>query len=306
MSIELFRTPVVELKDKDGTVALKDLEKVRNIEKYLSGAVAVMGETFTKGGAAKRADAYARAADMSEFKKDADHTLQMMGKVEKTLGKAAEKYDVGTKVAYALGGAERARAYVLGAAAAVAGVMGAHGAEPMMAASLILGAGAFCTYIDSYTPAGKAEDKIELHEYTQIKHAQIALKKMKKALTGEPSYMERVGKLFADGYGNPGGMVTVPYSKEAPAPQSENKTEGKTSYWDQVKKLIAEGYGNPGGMVTVPYSKDETKREAVTPESKKAPKKSSYKEEVAELYAKFGGPSGGFVHNALANKKRDR
>ena len=90
-------------------------------------------------GAAKRADAYVRAADMSEFKEDADHTLQMMGKVEKTLDKATKMYGVGTKVAYALGGTERARACVMGAAAAVAGVMGAHGAEPMMAASLILG-----------------------------------------------------------------------------------------------------------------------------------------------------------------------
>lgn len=306
MSIELFQTSAKELQGKDGEVVLKDLDKVRNIEKYLSGAVSAMGGAATAYGAAKKATAYAREADLSEFKKDTDHTLKMMGKVENTLKEAASSYDTKTKIAYALGGAERMRAVVLGAASAVAGVAGANGAEPMMAASLILGAGAFCTYVDSFTPDGKSENKQDLREYTQIKHAQIALKKMKKALTGEPTYMEQVGKLFADGYGNPGGMVTVPPSKDAPAPSKEKKTDGKPSYWQEVKRLIAEGYGNPGGMVTVPMSKDEVKTDTTQKNAENKGKASSYKEEVTKLYANFGNPSGGFVHNALADKKRSR
>lgn len=306
MSIELFQTSAKELQGKDGEVVLKDLDKVRNIEKYLSGAVSAMGGAATAYGAAKKATAYAREADLSEFKKDTDHTLKMMGKVENTLKEAASSYDTKTKIAYALGGAERMRAVVLGAASAVAGVAGANGAEPMMAASLILGAGAFCTYVDSFTPDGKSENKQDLREYTQIKHAQIALKKMKKALTGEPTYMEQVGKLFADGYGNPGGMVTVPPSKDAPAPSKEKKTDGKPSYWQEVKRLIAEGYGNPGGMVTVPMSKDEVKTDTTQKPAENKGKASSYKEEVTKLYANFGNPSGGFVHNALADKKRSR
>lgn len=348
MSIELFQTSAKELQGKDGEVVLKDLDKVRNIEKYLSGAVSAMGGAATAYGAAKKAAAYAREADLSEFKKDTDHTLKMMGKVENTLKEAASSYDTKTKIAYALGGAERMRAVVLGAASAVAGVAGANGAEPMMAASLILGAGAFCTYVDSFTPDGKSENKQDLREYTQIKHAQIALKKMKKALTGEPTYMEQVGKLFADGYGNPGGMVTVPPSKDvrapseekkadgkssywqevkklfadgygnpggmvtvppskdAPAPSKEKKTDGKPSYWQEVKRLIAEGYGNPGGMVTVPMSKDEVKTDTTQKPAENKGKASSYKEEVTKLYANFGNPSGGFVHNALADKKRSR
>lgn len=306
MSIELFQTSAKELQGKDGEVVLKDLDKVRNIEKYLSGAVSAMGGAATAYGAAKKAAAYAREADLSEFKKDTDHTLKMMGKVENTLKEAASSYDTKTKIAYALGGAERMRAVVLGAASAVAGVAGANGAEPMMAASLILGAGAFCTYVDSFTPDGKSENKQDLREYTQIKHAQIALKKMKKALTGEPTYMEQVGKLFADGYGNPGGMVTVPPSKDAPAPSKEKKTDGKPSYWQEVKRLIAEGYGNPGGMVTVPMSKDEVKTNTTQKPAENKGKASSYKEEVTKLYANFGNPSGGFVHNALADKKRSR
>ncbi len=306
MSIELFQTSAKELQGKDGEVVLKDLDKVRNIEKYLSGAVSAMGGAATAYGAAKKATAYAREADLSEFKKDTDHTLKMMGKVENTLKEAASSYDTKTKIAYALGGAERMRAVVLGAASAVAGVAGANGAEPMMAASLILGAGAFCTYVDSFTPDGKSENKQDLREYTQIKHAQIALKKMKKALTGEPTYMEQVGKLFADGYGNPGGMVTVPPSKDAPAPSKEKKTDGKPSYWQEVKRLIAEGYGNPGGMVTVPMSKDEVKTDTTQKTAENKGKASSYKEEVTKLYANFGNPSGGFVHNALADKKRSR
>ena len=306
MSIELFQTSAKELQGKDGEVVLKDLDKVRNIEKYLSGAVSAMGGAATAYGAAKKAAAYAREADLSEFKKDTDHTLKMMGKVENTLKEAASSYDTKTKIAYALGGAERMRAVVLGAASAVAGVAGANGAEPMMAASLILGAGAFCTYVDSFTPDGKSENKQDLREYTQIKHAQIALKKMKKALTGEPTYMEQVGKLFADGYGNPGGMVTVPPSKDAPVPSKEKKTDGKPSYWQEVKRLIAEGYGNPGGMVTVPMSKDEVKTNTTQKPAENKGKASSYKEEVTKLYANFGNPSGGFVHNALADKKRSR
>lgn len=306
MSIELFQTSAKELQGKDGEVVLKDLDKVRNIEKYLSGAVSAMGGAATAYGAAKKAAAYAREADLSEFKKDTDHTLKMMGKVENTLKEAASSYDTKTKIAYALGGAERMRAVVLGAASAVAGVAGANGAEPMMAASLILGAGAFCTYVDSFTPDGKSENKQDLREYTQIKHAQIALKKMKKALTGEPTYMEQVGKLFADGYGNPGGMVTVPPSKDAPAPSKEKKAAAKPSYWQEVKRLIAEGYGNPGGMVTVPMSKDEVKTDTTQKTAENKGKASSYKEEVTKLYANFGNPSGGFVHNALADKKRSR
>lgn len=306
MSIELFQTSAKELQGKDGEVVLKDLDKVRNIEKYLSGAVLAMGGAATAYGAAKKAEAYAREADLSEFKKDTDHTLKMMGKVENTLKEAASSYDTKTKIAYALGGAERMRAMMLGAASVVAGVAGANGAEPMMAASLVLGAGAFCTYVDSFTPDGKSENKQDLREYTQIKHAQIALKKMKKALTGEPTYMEQVGKLFADGYGNPGGMVTVPPSKDAPAPSKEKKTDGKPSYWQEVKRLIAEGYGNPGGMVTVPMSKDEVKTDTTQKTAENKGKASSYKEEVTKLYANFGNPSGGFVHNALADKKRSR
>ncbi len=306
MPIELFQTSAKEFQGKDGDVSLKDLDKVRNIEKYLSGAVAAMGGASTAYGASKRAASYARKADLSEFKKDTDHTLKMMGKVENKLKEAASSYDTKTKVAYALGGAERMRAVMLGAASVVAGVAGANGAEPMMAASLVLGAGAFCTYVDSFTADGKSENKQDLREYTQIKHAQIALKKMKKALTGEPTYMEQVGKLFADGYGNPGGMVTVPPSKEVRAPSEEKKTEGKSSYWQEVKRLIAEGYGNPGGMVTVPMSKDEVKADAAPKPAENKGKASSYKEEVTKLYANFGNPSGGFVHNALAGKKRSR
>lgn len=47
-------------------------------------------------------------------------------------------------------------------------------------------------------------------EYTRIKQTQLALKKLKKVLLkdGKPSYKDEVNKLFAAGYGNPGGVIT--------------------------------------------------------------------------------------------------
>ena len=53
-------------------------------------------------------------------------------------------------------------------------------------------------------------------------------------------------------------------------------------------------------------SQDEVKADAAPKPAENKGKASSYKEEVTKLYANFGNPSGGFVHNALAGKKRSR
>lgn len=129
-----------------------------------------------------------------------------------------------------------------------------------------------------------------------------------EAETAEPkkegkSYGEQAGELFAAGYGNPGGFVTVPMTEQSVAAQTQQpaaeKPEEKTksSYMDEVRKLMADGYGNPGGFVTVP---ETPKPAAPEPEKGKEAvagtvKKEEYKNEVAKLFAAGAGNPGGMI-----------
>lgn len=64
----------------------------------------------------------------------------------------------------------------------------------------------FYKILDSKTEAG--EKKVT--EYRTLKHAQLALKQLKKQILvqRDGSYKEQVQKLFAAGIGNPGGVIT--------------------------------------------------------------------------------------------------
>lgn len=77
-------------------------------------------------------------------------------------------------------------------------------------------------------------------------------------------YAQQVAKLFADGYGNPGGIVTVPETPKAPAAAGQVKAQAapsveeagnvpakKEEYKYDVARMMASGAGNPGGMITV-------------------------------------------------------
>ena len=63
--------------------------------------------------------------------------------------------------------------------------------------------------------------------------------------------------MFSAGFGNPGGMITVPQEskteseKTSAAEKPAEQKEKKTSYKEEINKLYASGAGNPGGMITV-------------------------------------------------------
>lgn len=60
--------------------------------------------------------------------------------------------------------------------------------------------------------AKSPEEQKEIDNYIDIKHSQLALKQLKKAIQEKngTSYKQQVQQLFAAGYGNPGGMITTP------------------------------------------------------------------------------------------------
>lgn len=58
--------------------------------------------------------------------------------------------------------------------------------------------------------AKNATEQKQIDDYIAVKHSQLALKQLKKAIKKEQgrSYKQQVQQLFASGLGNPGGMIT--------------------------------------------------------------------------------------------------
>lgn len=58
--------------------------------------------------------------------------------------------------------------------------------------------------------AKDAAEQKQIDDYIAVKHSQLALKQLKKAIQKEQgtSYKQQVQQLFASGLGNPGGMIT--------------------------------------------------------------------------------------------------
>lgn len=187
-------------------ISLSDIQAATKVGLYLAGAVEAMGKTSSKREASKAADKY--LADHPLKTTDKEATLKVIDNLEKNYKAEAKSADLKTKIQYALGGREATKAVMLGAASVVSGVMAAKGADPMGAVSLMLMAGAMGSAEAALL--GKDENKSEkLKAYTEVKHAQIALKKLKKSLDPKPSYKDEVRALYASGLGNPGGMVTA-------------------------------------------------------------------------------------------------
>lgn len=187
-------------------ISLSDIQAATKVGLYLAGAVEAMGKTSSKREASKAADKY--LADHPLKTTDKEATLKVVDNLEKNYKAEAKSADLKTKIQYALGGREATKALMLGAASVVSGVMAAKGADPMGAVSLMLMAGAMGSAEAALL--GKDENKSEkLKAYTEVKHAQIALKKLKKSLDPKPSYKDEVRALYASGLGNPGGMVTA-------------------------------------------------------------------------------------------------
>ena len=186
-------------------ISLSDIQAATKVGLYLAGAVEAMGKTSSKREASKAADKY--LADHPLKTTDKEATLKVVDNLEKNYKAEAKSADLKTKIQYALGGREATKAVMLGAASVVSGVMAAKGADPMGAVSLMLMAGAMGSAEAALL--GKDEKSEKLKAYTEVKHTQLALKKLKKSLDPKPSYKDEVRALYASGLGNPGGMVTA-------------------------------------------------------------------------------------------------
>ena len=148
------------------------------------------------------------------------NALKTVESLEKMYVDAVKKTPLKTKIQAAFGMKAPENAFkaacVLGAAAVVAGVAAAHGADPAVVGALSVGVTALSAVVGKAAADG-TEDKPEkiakeewnVQKYGDVKRALFALKKMKKALTPESTYKRDVQALYASGLGNPGGMITA-------------------------------------------------------------------------------------------------
>ena len=148
------------------------------------------------------------------------NALKTVESLEKMYVDAVKKTPLKTKIQAAFGMKAPENAFkaacVLGAAAVVAGVAAAHGADPAVVGALSVGVTALAAVVGKVAADG-TEDKPEkiakeewnVQKYGDVKRALFALKKMKKALTPESTYKRDVQALYASGLGNPGGMITA-------------------------------------------------------------------------------------------------
>lgn len=208
---------VSNIKKADKSKATKDL-----LQSYLKGAVALTaGKTKTE---AKRLIAeYQKNADKEALMGSAE-ALDIVREQEKALKDRASGYGLKTKMNYV------SDADIPDVSDVVAGGMAAVAtvslAPVVVADPNTLGATLFvATSAYMATKAGKLlaaemsasktpEQKKNAQDYADVKHAQLALKLLKKEIE-EPikaaekeKYKEEVNKLFAAGYGQPsGGLV---------------------------------------------------------------------------------------------------
>ena len=148
------------------------------------------------------------------------NALKTVESLEKMYVDAVKQTPLKTKIQAAFGMKAPENAFkaacVLGAAAVVAGVAAAHGADPAVVGALSVGVTALAAVVGKAAADG-TEDKPEkiakeewnVQKYGDVKRALFALKKMKKALTPESTYKRDVQALYASGLGNPGGMITA-------------------------------------------------------------------------------------------------
>lgn len=117
----------------------------------------------------------------------------------------------------------------------------------------------FGTYFVSSVPMTRGSGKPQTAEKSEKTGQLLQSKELPSKAPQEKlsAYMKQVKALFAAGFGNPGGMITMPQKPEAAphkAPVTEKpaeKKESNTGYKDEVNKLFVSGAGNPGGMITV-------------------------------------------------------
>ena len=56
------------------------------------------------------------------------------------------------------------------------------------------------------------EEKKTINDYYDVKHSLVALKQLKRAIRKEngKANLKKAREFLAEGFGNPGGMITVP------------------------------------------------------------------------------------------------
>ncbi|MBP3403335.1 MAG: hypothetical protein J6L82_05440 [Alphaproteobacteria bacterium] len=299
-----------------------DMATRKMLRAYLNGAVQ-LSSGKSKAEAKKVIQDYYQQADIQALK-DSPDALKVVEAKEKNLQEKASSFGLRAKVNYASDAdvSDISDVVSMGVGAVATSMLAPiAAADPQALSATILTAVAAYTVTKAAKTAAAElsasktpDQKKQAREYATVKHAQLALKLLKKEIEAplkaaeKAEYKEDVAKLFAAGYGQPsGGLVQMPMTAEAAAsgaaaPKAEPAKEEKKSYWQEVKETYAR-FGNPsGGMVhnDLP-AKDEKAAEPVKAEPAKEEKK-SYWQEVKETYARFGNPSGGMVHNDLPAK----
>lgn len=200
------------------------------LNKYIKGAVTEIGfvrrseaeekglgyaEAFVKDGKAKGLT----SADIKQKEKEVKAGLKNYGMREK-INYAA---NLRAMEEHPLMPLAKGAATVVGVAA-VTLAAAAEGDVASAAAAAGIGTGvaiaAACVYFAGVPKSEMQAKKVE--EYTELKHAQLALKQLKNIVrgaekaAGREAYKEEVRQLYASGLGNPGGMITpVTFAKKS-------------------------------------------------------------------------------------------
>ncbi|MGN1079862.1 MAG: hypothetical protein ACI4TE_06785 [Alphaproteobacteria bacterium] len=299
-----------------------DMATRKMLRAYLNEAVRLTSGK-SKAEAKKILQDYHQQADTQALKSSPD-ALKVVEAKEKSLKEKASSFGLKTKINYASDAdiSDISDVISMGVGAVATSMLAPiAAADPQALSAAILTAATAYTVTKAAKNAAAElsasktpEQKKQAREYATVKHAQLALKLLKKEIEAplkaaeKAKYKEDIAKLFAAGYGQPsGGLVQAPMTAGAPvsgaaAPKAEPVKEEKKSYWQEAKEMYAR-FGNPGGGMVhndLP-AKDEKAAESVKAEPAKEEKK-SYWQEAKEMYARFGNPGGGMVHNDLPAK----
>lgn len=302
-----------------------DMGARKMLRAYLNGAVQ-LSSGKSKAEAKKVIQDYYQQADIQALK-DSPDALKIIEAKEKNLQEKASSFGLRTKVNYASDAdvSDISDVISMGVGAVATSMLAPiAAADPQaLSATILTAAAAYTVTKAAKTAAAELsasktpDQKKQAREYATVKHAQLALKLLKKEIEAplkaaeKAKYKEDVAKLFAAGYGQPnGGMVQMPMTAEAAAsgvavPKAEPAKEGKKSLWQEAKEMYA-AYGNPsGGMV---HNDMPAEKPAAEPAAKAEPAKEGKKslwQEAKEMYAIYGNPSGGMTHKDAPAKKDD-
>ena len=309
-------------KKEDVERPVGDMTTRKMLRAYLLGAIHLTSGK-TKADAKKIIQEYHQQTDMSQFK-DSPDALKVVEAKEKSLKEKASAHSLRTKVNYASDADVSGVSDVVSVGvASVATSMLASvvvtdpntlSATVMAAAVAYTAAKATKTVAATLSESKTPEQKKDAQTYANVKHAQLALKLLKKEIEAplkdaeKAKYKEEVAKLFVAGYGQPSGGFVQPVgagiasASSLAAVAQEAAKEDKKSYWRDAMETFAR-FGNPGGGMVhndMP-AKDEKTTEKVNVEATKEDKK-SYWQDAMETFARFGNPGGGMVHNDMPAK----